>query len=455
MVTDPVVAALRAELPSVTYQLGDDAFVAATTPDNSSFPQRPAAVVRACSVDDVARAVAVASRCGSRVVVQATGHGAAAPIGPEAVLLDTSALNAVDVDPSARVARVGTGAMWPAVQAAAAPHGLLGLSGTSPTVGVGGYTFSGGIGWFVRKYGLASAALRSVEYVDGAGRIRRAASDARESLDREALWAFRGGAPVGMATSIEIDLFDVPDLWTGYLLWSADALSAVAAAWAAATATVGPSVTSSLSLLHLPPEGPFPDELLGTTVVHLSYASPDGGAHLESMREAVCAAAVPVVDTTAAGDVESLAQIHLDPPTAVPARGTGRWLGAPAGHLVAAVFGAARIGHPGGLNMIELRHTDSQPIGPEGAMTTVPAPFLLHAVGIGADDDSRHRTDDVLSAVEEAGRAADVGRSAPSFREGQPDAADALPPADRDRLRAIRDALDPDRALAFGRHPVP
>jgi FAD/FMN-containing dehydrogenase len=452
---DPVVAALLAQLPTVTYQPGDDVYIAATAPDNSSFPQQPAAVVRALSADDVARTVAVASRSGSRVVVQATGHGAAAPIGAEAVLVDTYALDSVDIDASARTAQVGTGAMWPAVQVAGAQHGVLGLSGTSPTVGVGGYTFSGGVGWFVRKHGLASAALRSVEYVDGTGRVRRAAEDAPELVDREALWAFRGGAPVGIATSIEIGLVDVPELWTGYLLWPADALPAVAAAWAATTATVSPSVTSSLSLLHLPPEGPFPDDLLDTVVVHLSYASPDGGAHLEPMHDAVRAEVAPMVDTTAPGDIESLAQIHLDPPAAVPARGTGRWLGAAAADLAAPMFGAARIGQPGGLTMIELRHTDSHAVGPEGAMTTVPAPYLLHAVGVGTDDDSRHQTDEVLGAVEHVGRAADVGRSAPSFREGQPDAADVLPAVDLDRLRTIRDALDPDRVLAFGRHPVP
>ena len=222
------------------------------------------------------------------------------------------------------------------MQEAAAPHGLLGLSGTSPTVGVAGYTFSGGVGWFVRKYGLASAALRAVEYVDGAGQLRRAAQDAEEQFDRAALWAFRGGAPVGIATSIEIDLFRVPELWTGYLLWPATAVGAVIEAWASAVGAVSPSVTSSLSLRKLPPQGPFPEELLGTAVVHLSYASPDGGAYLDVMRDAVRGAAEPVVDTTAPGDVQSLSAIHLDPPNAVPARGTGRWLADNATDVVAA-----------------------------------------------------------------------------------------------------------------------
>ncbi len=82
--------------------------------------------------------------------------------------------------------------------------------------------------------------------------------------------------------------------------------------------------------------------------MHLSYASPDGGEHLGPMHDAVCAAAPPVVDTTAAGDIVSLAQIHLDPPAAVPARGTGRWLGAAGADLATSMFDAARIGQPGG-----------------------------------------------------------------------------------------------------------
>ena len=228
----------------------------------------------------------------------------------------------------------------------------------------------------------------------------------------------------------------------------------MASAWTTATAAVSPSVTSSLSVLHLPPEGPFPDELLDTAVVHLSYASPDGGAHLAPMRDAVRAAAAPVIDTTAAGDIESLAQIHLDPPAAVPARGTGRWLNAAATDVLLATFDAALVGQADGLQMIEFRHTDSAASGPDGAMTTVPAPFLLHAVGAAIDDEARGQLDDVLRAVEGAGRAADIGRSAPAFREGQPDAGDSMASTDRDRLLATRGALDPDRVFVFQRNAL-
>lgn len=451
---DDVVAGLRAELSAVVHEPGDDEYARATSPDNSSYPQRPCAVVRPASAEQVAHVVQIAWQCGAPVVVQATGHGAGRPVTDDQVLLDTSALTDVSVNVSRRTAQVGAGAMWPAVQEAAHIHGLLGLSGTSPTVGVAGYTFGGGVGWFVRKYGLASGTLRAVDYIDGAGQLRRACDDATDPLDREALLAFRGGAPVGIATSIEIELFRVPELWTGSLLWPQSAQAAVIAGWVSALEVVSESVTSSLSLLQLPAKGPFPAELLGTTVVHLSYASPDGAAHLDVVRNAVRDAAIPVVDTTGPGDLQSLSAIHLDPPAAVPARGTGRWLGGEATDFVGSMFDAARVGQPGGLSMVELRHTDCADYGPAGALTTVPAPFLLHAVGAAPDDDARRRIDTVLGDVEDAGRVADIGRAATSFREGQPDAGDAWESSEQARLRAVRAALDPERVFKFQRHPV-
>jgi hypothetical protein len=447
------VGSLRAELPNVVHEPGAAEYADATSPANCCYPQRPLAVVRPNTVEQVASTVKCAWQLGITVVVQATGHGAANQIRDDQLLLDTSALTGVTINGFPATARVGAGEKWPAVQEAALPHELLGLSGTSPTVGVAGYTFGGGVGWFVRKYGLASAALRSVEYVDGAGQLRHASENADDELDRAALWAFRGGAPVGIATSIEIELFRVPELWTGFLLWPATALAAVIEAWTSAVEAVSPSVTSSLSLLKLPPEGPFPDELLGAPVVHLSYASPDGGMHLDVMRDAVRRAAEPVVDTTARGDLQSLSAIHLDPPTAVPARGTGRWLDEGATDVIGAMFEAARIGEPGGLNMIELRHTDTEP-GPDGALTSVPAPFLLHAVGVGGNDDERSRMDSLLGQVQTAGQAADIGRAMPSFRDGQPDVADAWSAPELVSIRNVRAALDPERVMAFARHPA-
>jgi NADPH:quinone reductase-like Zn-dependent oxidoreductase/FAD/FMN-containing dehydrogenase len=444
--------ALAAALPAeVVLTPGRAGYRDATKPDNTSFEQTPAAVVRARSAAEVAVAVRAARDAGGQVMVQATGHGAGLPVGPGVVLVDTSALDQVQVDAEARVVRAGAGAVWSKVQELAWPHGLLALSGTSPSVGVSGYTFHGGVGWLARPFGLASGSLRWAEYVDGTGVARRAAEDSPDPADRDALWAFRGGAPVGIATELEFDLHPVDELWAGYLLWPGDRLPALAAAWAGHLAEAPDALTSTLSLLALPPEGPFPDALKGTAVVHLSYASVAGEAGLAGLRSALRAVAEPVVDTTGPADAATLAQIHLDPPGGIPARGLGQWLtGAPT-ELIVALTGAARIGQPGGLAMIEIRHVASQAPAPDGALTRAPGPFLLHAVGAAPSDEARAKLDSVLEQVLAAAGPADTGLSAPTFREGQPDDAGAFRPAVLDRLTAVAADLDPDGTLHFVR----
>ena len=444
--------ALAAALPAdVVLTPGSSGYQDATSPDNSSFEQTPAAVVRARSGADVAQAIQAVRDAGGQAMVQATGHGAGVPVGPGVVLIDTSALDQVQVNAEDRVARAGAGAVWSRVQEQAWPHGLLALSGTSPTVGVSGYTFHGGVGWLARPFGLASGSLRSVDYVDGTGVPRRATADSPDPADREVLWAFRGGAPVGVATELEFDLHPVPDLWAGYLLWPGQHLPALAAAWARELAEAPNALTSTLSLLSLPPQGPFPDALKGTTVVHLSYASVAGEAGLAGLRSALRAVAEPAVDTTGPANAGTLAQIHLDPPGGIPARGMGQWLTAAPADLIVTLTEAARVGQPGGLNMLEIRHVASDAPAPDGALTRAPGPFLLHTVGAAGDDAARAHVDDLLHDVADAAAPADTGLAAPTFREGQPDDAGAYRPADLDRLTAISRQLNPDGTLVFVR----
>src|SRR4051812_50089800 len=106
----------------------------------------------ASSAADVRRAVLAARAQGLRVAVRATGHGTLAEPGPDTLLIDTSALRSVLVDPERRTARVGPGATAEEVVAAAAPFGLAPITGTSPTAGVPGYTPGGGHRWLPREY---------------------------------------------------------------------------------------------------------------------------------------------------------------------------------------------------------------------------------------------------------------------------------------------------------------
>src|SRR3954463_11085379 len=101
----------------------------------------------ASSAADVRRAVLTARARGLRVAVRATGHGTLAEPSPDTLLIDTSGMRSVLVDPDLRTARVGPGATWGDVIEAVAPFGLAPVSGTDPTVGVTGFTLGGGPGF--------------------------------------------------------------------------------------------------------------------------------------------------------------------------------------------------------------------------------------------------------------------------------------------------------------------
>ncbi|OPX13195.1 hypothetical protein B1790_00490 [Mycobacterium sp. AT1] len=425
------------------------AYRAATTPHNATVVQRPAKVAQVRSADDVGDAVRWAAKHDLRVAVQASGHGAGAPIGAEHLLVDTSGLNSVDVDAAGRVARVGAGATWSAVNAVAERDGLLGLAGSSPTVAVAGYTFGGGVGYLTRPHGMASSALLAVDYVDGNGQTRRATQDADDVVDREALWAFRGGGGVGVATALTVELVELRQLWAGYQLWSVDALESVAEAWANAMAQIGDALSTSLSVLHTPPGAPaFPPALQGIPIVHLSFASPEGAEAARPLLEALRAAPQPAVDSSwAPADAARLAQIHLDPPNPVAALGMGRWLGQD-GFGTAGEMLSAAAGEDSPLAMVELRNLDNAAPTRDGALTAVPGPLLLHAVGDAADDAARTRVEDGLARLRGTAATADLGRSSAPFADGRASDPGGLDQSQRSRLGGIAAAVDPDRRLA-------
>jgi hypothetical protein len=117
------------------------------------------------------------------------------------------------------------------------------------------------------------------------------------------------------------------------------------------------------------------------------------------------------------------------------------------------LLAAADVGAPGGLNMIEIRHVDSEAAANQGALTRAPQPFLVHAVGGAVDEPRRAVVDGVLDRV-----AAVLGpnpRSMPSFREGQPDAGNAYTRENSERLVRVACQLDPDQVLLFQRGTPP
>ena len=441
--------------PGLLAQPGSDQYRAATTPHTSTMAQHPATVARPEDADDVAAVLRWAAERDLVVSVQASGHGAGAAIGTDRVLIDTSALHDVAIDAATRTARVGAGVTWSAVNAIAERHGLFGLAGSSPTVGVAGYTFGGGVGWLTRPFGMASSALLAVDYVDGEGRVRRAAEDAADPTDRAALWGFRGGGGVGVATSLTVDLVAPQALFAGYKLWEISALEPVVDAWATAMAEIGEALTTSLSVLHTPPGPPFPPDLQRVPVVHLAFASAAGAGAADPLLHALRHVPPPTVDSAwAPADAARLAEIHLDPPGPVPALGVGRWLATTAPALAHDLLTrAAAVDSP--VAMIELRNLANWAAARSGAQTTVPGAYLLHAVGVAADSGSRRATEQGLTELTAIAKPADVGLAAASFADGRADVADGLPDPALERLAHVRAAVDPHGRVAPSRMSAP
>ena len=441
--------------PGLLAQPGSDSYRAATSPHTSTTSQHPATTARPVHADEVAAVAQWAAQRDLVIAVQASGHGAGAPIEADRVLIDTSALNGVAIDTETRTARVGAGATWSAVNAVAERHGLFGLAGSSPTVAVAGYTFGGGVGWLTRPFGMASSALLAVDYVDGLGRLRRAAEDAPDPTDRAALWAFRGGGGVGVATSLTFDLVAPQALFAGYKLWEIRALEAVVDAWATSMAEVDDSLTTSLSVLHTPPGPPFPVQLQNVPIVHLAFASAAGEQSAAPLLHALRHVPPPTVDSDwAPADAARLAEIHLDPPGPLPALGVGRWLGTTAPALAHDLLtGVAAQNSP--VAMIELRNLDNSAPARPGAQTAVPGAYLLHAVGVAADPRSRTAAEHGLVELEAIAKPADAGFAAANFAEGRAAVADGLSDSDLRRVAEARAAVDPDSRIAPSRVLAP
>ncbi|GAA0452380.1 oxidoreductase [Paractinoplanes deccanensis] len=172
---------------------------------------RPAVIAAAATSHDVRTAVLAAREHALPLAVQATGHGALVP-ADGALLLRTTALTGVAIDPERRVARVGPGAVWADVNRAAARYGLAGLAGRCGTVGVTGYTLAGGQSWLSRTYGFAADSVVSADLVTADGVALTASAEQHPDL----FWALRGGGGnFGIVTSLEFRLYPVARVYSG------------------------------------------------------------------------------------------------------------------------------------------------------------------------------------------------------------------------------------------------
>jgi FAD/FMN-containing dehydrogenase len=442
---------LRELLDGEIVAPGDAGWDEARQAWNLAVDQRPAAVALPESAADVVAIVTFARESGLRVAPQGTGHGAAT-LGEldDTILLKTSRMQGITIDPQARKARVEAGVVWLDVVNAAAEHGLAALAGSSPDVGVVGYTLGGGLSWLARKHGLGTNQVTAVEVVTASGELVR--TDWAE--ERDLFWALRGGGgSFGVVTAIEFNLFPLEQIVAGLLWFPVERSAEVLKAWRAWTDTVPDEMTSVGRILQFPPIPDLPEEIRGKSfvVVQAFWLGDDeeGARLLEPLR-----ALGPVLDTVAPMPTRELWRVHMDPEQPVPGAGDGQLLDAVDDDLIDAIV-ERTVGAP--LLSVELRHLGGEIArsrSHHGALSSFEAAFALFAVGIAPGSEAREAVEAATAAVLEAVAPVASDHTYLNFAETRRRAATLFSSASYHRLRQIKAIVDPKDVIRSN-HPIP
>ena len=446
--------ALGTHLELVVIAPGDPTWDEAREAWNLAVDQNPVAVAFPESASHVAALVDFARYHGLNVAPQGTGHAAGAIESLEAtLLLKTERMRDVIVDPLTRTARVGAGALWMDVTAAAAPHGLAALAGSSPDVGVVGYTLGGGLSWLARSHGLAANSVTAIELVTADGRLIRADATVHADL----FWALRGGGgSFGIVTAIEFELYSVAEVYAGMLAFPIERASEVLHAWREWTAAVPDEVTSIGRLMRIPPLPDIPEVVRGRQLVVIEAAilacERNGAALIEPLRSLG-----PEIDTFATIPAAALQQLHMDPDHPVPGKGVHMQLEDLSAEAVDALVEVAGAGTDTPLLSIELRQLGGSVRRAEahhGATGTIDAGFAMFGVGMAMTPEMVAGIDAYEPRLRAALAPYGAARAFLNFEEDERDSAYLFAPATYERLRAVRAQYDPGE-LFVSNHPIP
>ncbi|MEA2442558.1 MAG: hypothetical protein QOH76_3982 [Thermoleophilaceae bacterium] len=411
---------------------------------NLAADQRPAAVAFPESETDIAFAVAYAREAGLRVSVQGTGHNPM-PLGDmrDSLLIRTNRMRQVDIDPSARRARVQAGAIWSDVAGPANAHGLAALVGSSPDVGVVGYSLGGGIGYLGRQHGIQTNSVTAIELVTADGEHVR--TDAEH--DPDLFWALRGGGGnFGVVTALEFRLYPVSEVYGGWLIWPWEDSQRVIERWVEWTRTTPDEVTSMARIMQLPPIPDVPEMLRGRQIVVISAAylgsKEEGEGLFGPLRELG-----PEIDTFATMEPLGLSYLHGDPETPVPVLSDQAIVDDLPQDAIDAFVAKAGPEAGTALLMAELRQMGGA-FGRDGeghgALPRIDGGYVVFAGGMPIDEQVGAAVERDSRELMDAMRPYGHGRNYSNFAERPVDASSFYPEETYRRLRAVRARVDPD-----------
>ena len=286
------VSHLRASLNGTVIDSDDPRYDAVRRVFFTGFDRRPAAIVRVGDASDVARVVTLARETGAELAVRSGGHSRAGHgTSDGGIILDLSQMNAVEIDADGRAVWAQTGVKAGDYTRATGERGLATGLGDTASVGLGGITLGGGIGFLVRKHGLTIDDVLAAEVVTADGEHL----DVDEHAHPDLFWALRGGGGnFGVVTRLRLRLHEIDQVVGGMLLLpaSADVITGLVAA-----ADAAPEDLSVIAnVLKAPPLPFIAPEHHGKPVVMAQMVYAGGPAVGEKAIAPIRSLATPLAD---------------------------------------------------------------------------------------------------------------------------------------------------------------
>jgi FAD/FMN-containing dehydrogenase len=420
---------------------------------NLVVDQHPALIVIAANAADVQAAVVFGGQEDLGIAVQSGGHGIVQPADGR-LLIVTNGMKEIRVNPAAQTAWIAAGAKWGEVLARTQPAGLAPLLGSSPDVGVVGYTLGGGFGWLGRKYGLATDSVHYFELVTADGRLLRAS----ETENSDLFWGLRGGGGgLGIITGMEIQLYPVTTVYGGNLFYPIEAAREVFRRYRDWIVTAPDELTSSVAITNFPPLPMGPEFLRGKSVVMVRgcYCGPidQGEALLQSWRDW----RAPMIDDWKRMPFSDVATISNDPVDPLPGLATGAWLRELSDEAIDILVETGAVGDdPPPLIFAEVRHAGGRIAGVHpgsNAYSHRDAPLLLEMVGVTPTPEAHAFLGQYTGQLKARLAPYLTGGVYMNFLEGAESrqrVRDGFSPQSYRRLAQLKAAYDPDHRLHAG-----
>ena len=454
---------LGAGLRGAAYVPGEEGYDEARKAWNLNAHQHPELVVMAAGAADVIAAVRLARDEGLGVGVMATGHGVVSPCDG-GVLINTSRMKGVRVDPEARTARVEPGALWTDVIPEAQVFGLAGLVGSSSIVGVVGYTMGGGFGWLGRKYGFHADSMREADVVSADGELLKVSAYEHPDL----FWGLKGGGGnFGIVTSMEFALYPLTTVYGGNLFYALEQAAEVLDLYSRWVDTLPDEMTTAIAFMNFPSLPAFPEPLRGKSFISVRgcYCGDpvEGGEELLGPWRGF---GEPQVDTFRVMPHQQMDMISMNPVDPIGAYTHVELLGELSPESINKLVELAGVESESPLVTLELRQLGGALARPPADLSPIgrrDSRFLMYGIGFSPTPEETpevaQRLQEHLAFVADEMRPYKTGATFVNFLvlgDWNPERTRAsYSPEDWERLVELKDRYDPNNLFRFNRNIPP